>query len=152
MQTEPINSIKKIAEPLISQEDMFLVDIEVKHAKLMEFWVLVDSETGGVNLDACSRISRQLGFQMEEQGIIDSAYRLNVSSPGLARPLSDQRQYRKNIGRTAKVKYKSDEEYLTVEGMLEKVGEQSFVVSTKDGQQTEIQFSNVVETKIIPKI
>ena len=39
-----INDIKSISEPIVQQHDMFLVDIEVKHAKLMEIWVLVDSE------------------------------------------------------------------------------------------------------------
>jgi ribosome maturation factor RimP len=152
MPEEPIKSIKEIAEPIISQADMFLVDIEVKHSKLMEIWVLVDSETNGVNLDSCSKISRQLGFELEEKGVIDSAYRLNVSSPGLSRALSDQRQYGKNVGRTAKTKYKSGNDYLTVEGLLEKVEKQTFVIKQDDGQLTEIDFSDVVETKIIPKI
>ena len=148
-----IKRLKEIAEPIVEQEDMFLVDIEVKPASTKEVWVLVDSEEGGVNLDTCSKISRELGFLYEEENLISGAYRLNVSSPGLARPLSDARQYAKNSGRTVKVKYKSDEEYLTVEGELANVikGE-SFDVITEDGSHKKIGFSDVVETKVIPKI
>jgi ribosome maturation factor RimP len=153
MPDELINSVKKISESIIAQEDMFLVDVEVKHAKLMEIWILVDSETSGVDIDSCSRISREVGHKIDEEGVIGSAYRLNVASPGLSRPLSDVRQYPKNTGRTARVKYKAgNDEYKTIEGILEKAGKDSFTISTADDKHQQIAYSDVVETKIIPKI
>lgn len=147
-----INNLKSIAEPIVQQHNMFLVDIEVKHANTVEVWVLVDSEATGVNLDECSKVSRSLGLELEEKDMFDGKYRLNVSSPGLSRPLSDIRQYKKNVGRTAKVKYKVDDSYHTVEGVLEKVDGQNLLLKSDDGEQTEINFSDVVETKIVPKI
>ncbi|MDX1591451.1 MAG: ribosome maturation factor [Balneolaceae bacterium] len=153
MSDKLIKRLKEIAEPIVEQEDMFLVDIEVKPASTTEVWVLVDSEDDGVNLDTCSRISRELGFLLEEQNLMSGAYRLNVSSPGLARPLSDTRQYSKNSGRTVKVKYNVDGEYLTVEGELANVvNGESFDVITDDESHIKIGFSDVVETKVIPKI
>jgi ribosome maturation factor RimP len=153
MAEELINSVKEISETVVAQENMFLVDVEVKHAKVMEIWILVDSESSGVNLDACSRISREIGFRLEEKGVIDSAYRLNVSSPGLSRPLTDLRQYPKNIGRTARVKYrKDDEQYETIEGILEEAGADSLTIAIDKETRQQISFSDVVETKIIPKI
>ena len=153
MSDKLIKRLKEIAEPIVEQEDMFLVDIEVKPASTTEVWVLVDSEDDGVNLDTCSRISRELGFLLEEENLMSGAYRLNVSSPGLARPLSDMRQYRKNSGRTVKVKYSVDGEYLTVEGELANVvNGESFDVITEDESHIKIGFSDVVETKVIPKI
>lgn len=131
---------------------MFLVDVEVKNAKVQEVWVLADSEKGGVDLDACARVSRELSFILEEKDIFNKAYRLNVSSPGLSRPLSDQRQYPKNEGRTVKVKYKSDEEYLTVEGVLQSVNDSQIEVKPEDDNLIVIPFDNIVETKIVPKI
>lgn len=152
MLSEPIKRIKEIAEPIIKQEDMFLVDVEVKHAKKMEVWVFVDSEKGGVNVGSCSKISRELSFLLEKENVIDSAYRLNVSSPGLSRPLSDKRQYAKNQGRTAKVKYKEKDEYFTDEGVIGEVDEQMFELITESNKSRKITFSDVVETKIVPKI
>jgi len=152
MPAEPIKRIKEIAEPIVEQEDMFLVDVEIKHANKMEVWVLVDSLTGGVNVDSCSKISRELGFLLEEKSIIDSAYRLNVSSPGLSRPLSDKRQYGKNKGRTAKVKYKENDDYYSVEGVIGEVDEQKFILITDNDESKHIPFSDVIETKIVPKI
>jgi ribosome maturation factor RimP len=152
MNSTTINTIKELAKPIVEQEDMFLVDVEVKNAKVQEVWVLADSEKGGVDLDACARVSRELSFILEEKDIFNKAYRLNVSSPGLSRPLSDKRQYPKNEGRTVKVKYKSDEEYLTVEGVLQSVNDSQIEVKPEDDKLVVIPFDNIVETKIVPKI
>lgn len=146
------NRILELAEPIVEQEGMFLVDVEVKTAKIMEIWVLVDSEEGGVNLDTCSKISKELGFLLEEEDLISKAYRLNVSSPGLSRPLSDQRQYSKNEGRNVKVKYKEDENYITVEGVLTSVDDAHIEVTPENDKTVTIPFDQVVETKIVPKI
>lgn len=152
MQKDITEVIKELADPVIKQEDMFLVDVEVKHKKVPEVWVLVDSEKGGVNVDICSSISRTVANLLEDENVLGGAYRLNVSSPGLSRPLSDKRQYPKNIGRTAKIKYKIDNNYLTAEGVIDTVENETIRVVDGDNGPIEIEFSQIVETKIIPKI
>ena len=153
MNQNVINTIKNVSEPLIEEEGMFLLDVEIKHQKIPEVWVLVDSVDDGVNLDACARVSRKLAHYIEEENLISSAYRLNVSSPGLSRPLSDKRQYGKNTGRLAKIKYKKDDEYVTLEGKIAEADETVVkIVGGETGGEVEIPFDAVVETKIIPKI
>lgn len=152
MQSDTINSIKELSQPIVEQRNMFLVDVELKHQKVPEIWVLVDSEEDGVNLGKCSEISRALGVLMEESDLISGSFRLNVSSPGLSRPLSDIRQYKKNIGRLAKVKYKQEEEYFTAEGVIDQTGDDLFTVLHPDGERTDIAYDSVIEAKIIPKI
>ena len=152
MQSDTINSIKELSQPVVEQRNMFLVDVELKHQKIPEVWVLVDSEEEGVDLGKCSEISRALSALMEESDLISGSFRLNVSSPGLSRPLSDVRQYKKNVGRLAKVKYKQEEEYLTAEGVIEQVIDELFTILHEDGKRTDITYSSVVEAKIIPKI
>lgn len=152
MDSDKIKQVKTIVEGIIKQEDMFLVDVEFKHAETLEVWVLLDSETGGVNVDVCSGISRELADKLEEINLFSSAYRLNVSSPGLARPLTDIRQYPKNRGRIVKVKYKTDEGYQKAEGVLKDVTDDKLVLAINEDHQKEISFNSVVETKVIPKI
>jgi len=152
MQPDTINSIKELSQPIVEQRNMYLVDVELKHQKMPEVWVLVDSEEEGVDLGKCSEISRELGVLMEESDLFSGSFRLNVSSPGLSRPLSDVRQYKKNIGRLAKVKYKQEEDYLTVEGVIDQTGEDSFTVIHSDGKCIDIRYDSVIEAKIIPKI
>jgi len=149
---DPLKRIEELALPLVEQENMFLVDIELKQQDMNVVWVYVDSEEGGVNLDVCSKISRELSFQVENEDIFPRSYRLNVSSPGLSRPLSDKRQYGKNIGRTVKVKYKQEGEYEKIEGILKEVTDNSVTIEDENGQTAIIDFKHLVETKIVPKI
>jgi ribosome maturation factor RimP len=60
--------------------------------------VFVDSETG-VTVDVCSTISRALQTQIELEHLLEGAYRLDVSSPGIDRPLLHPWQYAKHVGR-----------------------------------------------------
>ena len=152
MHEQIINQIKELAQPIAEEKDMFLVDVEVKHQKVPEIWVLVDTETGQVNLDSCSAISRELGAGMDAQNLLQGSYRLNVSSPGLSRPLSDKRQYAKNRGRTAKIKYKQQDNYHSVEGVIEDVDHDKILILQEAQDPVEIHFEQIVETKIIPKI
>lgn len=152
MQIDPVKHIKEIAQPIIEQEDAFLIDVELKHGKILEVWILIDSESGGISVDACSKISREIGFHIDELEIFSGAYRLNVSSPGLSRPLSDRRQYAKNIGRTVKIKYKMDEEYISSEGILKEVNNEKCILLVDKDKQEEVTFDNIVETKVIPRI
>lgn len=149
---DPLKRIEELALPLVEQENMFLVDIELKHQDMNVVWVYVDSEKGGVNLDICSKISRELSFQVENEEIFPKSYRLNVSSPGLSRPLSDKRQFGKNVGRAIKMKYKQDGEYKKIEGILKEVTDKTVTIEDESGQTVTTDFDDLVETKVVPKI
>lgn len=152
MQNESVNKIKEIAYPIVEQEDTFLIDVEIKHQKVPEVWVLVDSESNNVSLDTYSAISKKIGEALETEDIFPNQYRLNVSSPGLSRPLSDRRQYVKNIERTAKVKYKDEDQYHTIEGVIKDVDENTISIELDESDIKKISFDNIVETKIVAKI
>lgn len=152
MNNNSIDTIKQHAAPIVEQQDLFLVDVEIKHQKVPEVWILVDSEHNGVDVGVCSGISRELSTLFEDKELFQGSYRLNVSSPGLSRPLSDKRQYGKNRGRHAKIKFKTGDEYNTAEGVLENVDDETVTIKADNGSATEVLFSSIVETKIIPKI
>lgn len=146
------NKISELAESVLSTTDFFLVDVEIKGNKKPEIWIYVDGEDRGVNMDECADISNELSFLMDAHDVFSGSYRLNVSSPGLSRPLVDKRQYAKNEGRRTKVKYKRDNEYLKTEGTLKSVSEDKVVIEQEDGTSNIIDFDDVVETKIIPSL
>lgn len=153
MNTDITQKIIDLASPLAEEKGLFIVDAEIKSAgNNTEVWVYLDAEDRGVNLDECANISNELGFLIDVHEIFDHKYRLNVSSPGLSRPLSDKRQYRKNEGRVALVKYKSSDNYLKVEGVITKVTDDAVAVTDENEDETMIPFDAIVETKIIPVI
>ncbi|MES2733842.1 MAG: ribosome maturation factor RimP [Bacteroidota bacterium] len=105
-------NLKATVEELVNQilvaheraDELFLVEVQVAgntngHLKVM---VLLDGDQG-IAIDACAQISRRLAHQIEELNLLEAAYVLEVSSPGLDTPLRLKRQYTKNIGRKIKV-------------------------------------------------
>jgi ribosome maturation factor RimP len=90
---------EKIAE--IERPDLFLVSAKLQvNGKLI---ILVDGDNG-IGIAECAAISRYVGFKLEEEDVIKTAYNLEVSSPGLDTPLTLTRQYAKNIGRDLAIK------------------------------------------------
>ena len=118
MQPDIIDKIKELASPLAEEKDLFLVDAEVKTGGGTEVWIYLDGENRSVNIDECAEISRELGFLIDAHELLGNTYRLNVSSPGLSRPLTDKRQYPKNVERTFKLRYRDEEEVQKMKGKL----------------------------------
>lgn len=112
-------------------------------------WVYVDSEESGINLDQCARISEELGLLIDAHQLIDGRYRLNVSSPGLERPLIDKRQYLINRGHKASVKCRMGEEEKLVTGILSEVDDDQLVIEQKNKTKQVVSFKDIIETKIL---
>ena len=144
--------IFELAQQCTSSHGVFVVDVEIKHTTPMELWIYLDKEKEDLSIDVCSKISRELGFLLEAYDVELGRYRLNVSSPGLSRPLSDIRQYPKNVGRTCRVRYRKDnEEVDKVKGQLKEVDSADIQLIIEDVTIV-IPFAHIIEAKIIPTI
>lgn len=149
MQNNIIDKISELAESVLSTTNYFLVDVEIKGGNIPEVWVSIDAEDHGVTMDECAEVSNELSFLMDAHDLFSGKYRINVSSPGLSRPLVDRRQYAKHAGRKSKVTYKQDDETVEVEGILHDVSEEEISIK-RDEEIITIPFSELIETKIIP--
>lgn len=95
--------IKEIVEKHLPDESHFVVDIEVGEMGAQQrIRILIDADAG-LNINTCALVSRAVGEEIEAIGLVDQAYVLEVSSPGVDYPLVSGRQYRKNLGRNLKV-------------------------------------------------
>ena len=91
--------VRELVEEKISdREDLFIVSIKMHKNNVLE--ILLDGDQG-ITIDACVGVSKHVGFHLEEENVIDHAYRLEVSSPGIDSPLVLTRQYIKKIGRAS---------------------------------------------------
>ncbi|MBL6444981.1 ribosome assembly cofactor RimP [Fulvivirga sp. 29W222] len=128
--------VAKIAENNLSDKNHFLVDVVISSSKgPKKVLVLLDGDQG-VTIDDCADLSRAIGNELEEKGLIEEAFRLEVSSPGVDYPLQSIRQYKKNIDRSVKVIPKEGKE---VKGILKSADETKIVVDqeVKKGKKTE---------------
>ncbi len=98
------NDVLRLTESLLPEFGMELVDVEFHFERGRGILrVFVDKE-GGVTIDDCAGISRELGDLIEAETIIDFSYVLEVSSPGLNRPLTKERDFIRSIGKMITLK------------------------------------------------
>ena len=123
---------KLIAElELIIDEfpELFFVDLIVTGVSGKQIvLVLIDSEVG-LSIEMCSLISRKLLSKIEEKSLIEGAFNLEVSSPGIDRPISLPRQFKKNIGRKLEIETLDGE---TFEGKLKKIEDQKIALYLRE--------------------
>ncbi len=149
LQDTLLSELKSLVERNITRDDLFMVDAELKGGKNNQiFSVYVESDKGGVTLDDCAELSRNLQTVIEAHELLGSTFTLNVSSPGLNRPLKLKRQYKVNIGRTAKISYQTGEGIKKIQGEIKAADDDKVTVVTKDGDLA-LPFNEIVETKIV---
>jgi ribosome maturation factor RimP len=123
--------ILDLVEKHLPDEEHFIVEVKIDRvADKTKILILVDADQG-MTIAACASLSRALSGELETNELLEEAYTLEVSSPGLDYPLTEKRQYLKNIGRTLKVFLLTGEE---VSGKLKEVEEQGIklVVTKKE--------------------
>jgi ribosome maturation factor RimP len=136
--------------------DCFVVEIELKPSN--KLYVFLDSDSG-MTFEKCQKLSRYLEGFIDSGGWLGDKYVLEVSSPGISRPLKFQRQYIKNIGRKLEVVLSSDK--TKVIGLLKEVTDGGIVLTNevveKEGKkkikkqvETIVKFDNI--EKAIVKI
>ncbi len=99
-----LEQISTVVGPILESLAMELVDLEYKHEGRDWFLRIFIDKEGGVTLDDCADVSREVGAVLEVEDLIRNAYRLEVSSPGLDRPLKKLSDYERFSGRLVKLK------------------------------------------------
>ena len=100
----PEERVTKIADGLLASLGMELVDIEYKReGRTMVMRIYID-KPGGVNLDDCADVNRELSAILDVDDVVPDRYLLEVSSPGLNRPLTKEADYLRYPGRLVKIK------------------------------------------------
>ena len=132
-------------------KDIFLIDIEW-NSSAKKLVVYIDSEHT-LPLAQCQAVSRFIEKALDESKLIGLQYALEVSSPGLDRPLVSIRQYPKNIGRVLRIILHDDSQYIgkliqtSQEGLKIKLEEQKGKKKQKTyGQEREILFNDIKKT------
>ncbi len=129
-----MNEIKdriwRLAREAAVMEDLDIVDIELYRGKKVVLRVFIDKE-GGVTIEDCERMSRALEALLDVEDPIKESYILEVSSPGLDRPLKGRHDFIRNMGRLAKIitKEKVENQNFFI-GRIEGVDEDGITINT----------------------
>jgi ribosome maturation factor RimP len=141
-------NIVRISNEIAEKLNFFVIDINFRgdnRKKIIE--VFVDAEKN-IDADNLAEISREINSIIEEQNIIQQAYRLDVSTPGVDRPLKFLKQFPKHINRNFEVTYKTGDETRTITGKLLSV-EREELIFLSDKKELLIEFNNITTAKVI---
>ena len=119
--------------PIVEKFGVSIYDVEyVKEGANWYLRVYADKE-GGINIDDCVTISRALEAKLDEKDVIEDAYILEVSSPGLGRQLKKDRDYKRSLGEEIEFKlYKARNKQKEFEGILKDFNENTFTITLDD--------------------
>lgn len=149
-QSDKIEEIKNLIHPLLNSQKIDLVDIELKGKSRTQILRIFIDINGGIFLDQCESLSREISDLLDTKDLISGSYRLEVSSPGLDRPLKTERDFQRNIGRKVKINHLTDgEEIKTTTGTIDQVDENMIVIE-QNNHRFEIDISKILMAKILP--
>lgn len=150
MGTEMVQAaIEQYAEPLLREMGLELVEVQFRREG--HGWVLrlfIDREQG-VSLDDCTAVSRAIGTWLDVEDLIEHAYHLEVSSPGLERPLKRIEDFQRFSGKKAKIRLKEprDGQKVFIGTLEQLVGEQVSML-TDDGKQVTILLTEIDRARL----
>jgi len=141
--------VKDIAEPLCEAEGMELVHLEFHREPSGRTLRLFIDKPGGVRLDDCVAISRQLSDLLDVSLAIEGAYNLEVSSPGINRPLTKLTDFDRFQGKQAKIKLTH-----AIEGRRNFQGvvlgtEREMITLQVDNQTVVIDYNDIAKAQLI---
>jgi ribosome maturation factor RimP len=143
-----VGTIQSMLKPILDELDLELFEVQFRRES--HGWVLrltIDKEDG-VTIDDCATVSREVSQLLDIEDIIEQKYSLEVSSPGLDRPLKSLADFRRFIGRKAKVTTKEPVNGAQViVGKINKV-EDELIILEIGRQELSILYSEIAKARL----
>jgi ribosome maturation factor RimP len=144
-----ITEIEGFVEPVAQELGLELVEVQFRREG--GGWILrlfIDRE-GGVTVDDCAALSRQVSAYLEVEDCIEHAYTLEVSSPGVERPLKRKEDFIRFAGRKARIKLMNpvDGQRVFI-GLLGELQDNTILLDI-DGQQMEIDLGAIARARLV---
>lgn len=140
---------EELLMPLIEQNQFELVDVEyVKEAGNWYLRAYID-KPGGITVDDCEVISRAFSDLLDIHDFIDDAYILEVSSPGLGRPLRKDKDFERSLGEEVDIKtYKPINHQKDFTGILKEYDKQKIVIELENGELMEFARAEIALVRL----
>ena len=143
-----IEQVKSAVVPVLEEMGIELVDLTFRRegGRLM-LRLLADKE-GGITVDECAHINRCLSEVLDQKSIINQRYTLEVSSPGIDRPLVTQKDFHRVIGRMVRIitsiPINNSNDYT---GFVRAVDEQNVTIETKEDHSIRVPLDKITKAK-----
>lgn len=135
---------ERLVMPIIDEKGFEFVDTEfVKEGNSHYLRVFVD-KPGGITIDDLESVSRPLSDKLDENDFIDEQYILEVSSPGLGRPMKKDRDFDRNMEKVVEIHlYKAQDGEKEWVGQLKGYDEETITIELEEGNEIKLDRANV---------
>ena len=135
---------EEILNPMMEEHGFELVDVEyVKEAGNWYLRFYIDKE-GGITVDDCEAVSRIFSDKLDELDFIEDAYIMEVSSPGLGRPLKKEKDYVRSMGKEVEIRtYRPINKEKEFYGILSAYDESSVTITTEDQKEQTFEKADI---------
>jgi ribosome maturation factor RimP len=144
-----IDTIASLAAPIFA--DLGLELVEVQFRREQAGWVLrlIIYRSTGITVDDCAKVSREVSRLLDVEDLIDQPYHLEVTSPGLDRPLKTARDFARYQGQKVKVVTNTPiKEQHVITGLIAQVGETGVTVTT-EGESIAVPYERIARAKLV---
>ena len=126
---------EELLKPIVESAGVEIYDVEyVKEGSDFYLRCYIDKD-GGVNIQDCETVSRALSDQLDAEDYIEDAYILEVSSPGLGRPLKKERDFERSLGEEVEIRlYKALNKQKEFTGILKAYDKETVTIETAEGE------------------
>ena len=127
---------EQLVLPIIQSNKFELVDVEyVKEGGTWYLRAYID-KPGGITVDYCEIVNRALGDLLDREDFIEDSYILEVSSPGLGRPLKKEKDFVRSQGKEVEIRtYRMVERQKEFRGILKAWDKETVTIETEEGEQ-----------------
>ena len=136
--------IEEVIQPVLRDYGLELVELEWHARRPRSVLRVFVDKPGGVAVGDCERVSREVGDLIDVEGLIEDAYDLEVSSPGLDRLLRSDREFRWAVGKLVRLWQTGG---LETRGRLADVTAERLVVE-RDGERVELPRGSVTKARL----
>ncbi len=152
MTSGPVDRLNALLDPVVRAEGCEIVEVEITGSgRYVTLRVYID-KPGGVTVEDCARVSGQVGLVIEAEDAMEGSYTLEVSSPGLTRPLKKPKDWLQNLGKHAQVILKQPIAPLRRQKFLCDIVQADDVCAKvkleKNGELLTIPYSNIAKAKL----
>ena len=137
-----------LAEPVLADLGCELVEAQLRNERAGLMLRFIVHKPGGVGLEDCATVSRALGALLEVEDPIGKAYHLEVSSPGLDRPLTSPRDFARNVGEKVEIAVRRGEATVKAVGVIAGVDGEMITITGADGPE-EIALAELVKARLV---
>ena len=124
---------EQLLTPIVEEYGFELVDVEyVKEGSTWYLRSYID-KPGGISIDDCEKVSRRLSDLLDQEDFIEDAYIMEVSSPGLGRPLKKEKDFRRSLGEEVEIRtYRMVDKQKEFTGILKDYDENTVTITLAD--------------------